>query len=555
MKVYVKTITGEIFTIEDISQYDSVATIRASISERFGTKSKSQRLLFCGNELDGNKMVMEYNILDESTLHLVQDGFFLRKASADPSFLQFHQQQIIARLKGERTAGTSQTSNFSYTPSDSSVTEQAILESMSHGESEEDAIESEEDLPVSIFAIPEPSPPPRPTTSSSSKWTGDSGTTPFFDIRDSRFQSGLAADAATLSLLSVKPVVNNNLLQLCQNKEFCIQILGGLAAEQGCSVSIFDSKKPQSGDTRTTQNDDMQYISSLAPSSGVTDAKDIKQLLLLRPDDLWEGVSTQDIMSDSIARMAFIESVRLRMETSASITPGDVEIIRVCNDGDLGGMVFTFFYRGTLSSEELHVAFQREFTSAYKTLKVHPLHTVLNFDLSCLNHSAGATKDFASENSTHQVGPTGKQRPYHQPWTWVRIGLNVLGKFVDGDTWLAPFQHASNWYRAYHGTSRNHGAAASAGGGGGGAVGGAAGVQVSPHVEYAMRQSGDIHVEFRDGSQRLYKCVIMCAVRTDSISAEGVLGGDPARPTEHSTWLVAAAADVRPYGILIKEKR
>lgn len=30
-------------------------------------------------------------------------------------------------------------------------------------------------------------------------------------------------------------------------------------------------------------------------------------------------------------------------------------------------------------------------------------------------------------------------------------GLKVLGKFSD-DTWIDPFRHPGNWYRAYHGT-------------------------------------------------------------------------------------------------------
>merc|ERR1712218_753031 len=99
-------------------------------------------------------------------------------------------------------------------------------------------------------------------------------------------------------------------------------------------------------------------------------------------------------------------------------------------------------------------------------------------------------KNSSDFGSKFEIGPPGHTRTYHQPRGWSRYGFKVLGKYKE-DTWLHPFQHPRNWYRAYHGTGRSrvgitapksivHGGFEESGGGDFGP-----GVYVTPFVTYA----------------------------------------------------------------------
>ncbi|ETN99205.1 hypothetical protein RFI_38276 [Reticulomyxa filosa] len=102
-----------------------------------------------------------------------------------------------------------------------------------------------------------------------------------------------------------------------------------------------------------------------------------------------------------------------------------------------------------------------EFPS-FKDLKIHPLFFTPAFDVAMFDNKGN--KDFANENSSFTLGPTGLQKKYQQPTGWTRYGLKVLGKY-ENDTWLHPFRvkqssilnflnlyNIRNWWRGYHGT-------------------------------------------------------------------------------------------------------
>ncbi len=54
---------------------------------------------------------------------------------------------------------------------------------------------------------------------------------------------------------------------------------------------------------------------------------------------------------------------------------------------------------------------------------------------------------------TMQRGPASDPETYYQPPnTWYRIGLNVLGKYDNGNNdWLSMNNIPGEWYVAYHG--------------------------------------------------------------------------------------------------------
>ena len=70
MHIFVKTLAGKTITIE-VDAEEQVSKVKEKIKDKLGIPPHEQRLLYASKQLEDKETLTSYNILRDSTLHLV----------------------------------------------------------------------------------------------------------------------------------------------------------------------------------------------------------------------------------------------------------------------------------------------------------------------------------------------------------------------------------------------------------------------------------------------------------------------------------------------------
>jgi hypothetical protein len=266
------------------------------------------------------------------------------------------------------------------------------------------------------------------------------------------------------------------------------------------------------------------------------------------------------LQSDPNARIASVEDVKRKLAVVHGVDPSNVVILGIRP----GSTTYSYVLNvNTPQYAVIEGQYRQVFGPSFLQCDIHPSFSQLQINPN--SFSPSWNRDFRIDSNCPKGEYRGGQ-PYRPPAGWKRFGMNVSGKFLDGDKWLGCSNVPGEWCIAYHGTKADFVLPISQTPliAGLGAYHGC-GIYCSPNVNISEDYTGDsIEIETRTGTIKC-KYVFMCRVNPRAIhhcTARPCPDAQNPAYTLHMTtytdiWFVNCQnqgyQNIRPYGLLVKE--